>query len=80
MPRVTDAPEGMVVACPDCDTAGDVYRRTKTGNPYVGDPNDKYSCGKCSSTFDEPNVRQEKPRSGGGGLSKLEAMLEEGSA
>jgi DNA-directed RNA polymerase subunit RPC12/RpoP len=80
MPRVTDAPEGMVVACPECDAAGDVYRRTQTGNPYVGDPEAEYSCGKCSATFEEPNIRAKKARSGGGSWSKLERILQEGSA
>lgn len=79
MPRVTHDAEDKVLACPECDTAGDIYRRTHRGNAYVGNPDEEFSCGRCSASFSEPVERPTKPPSGGGRRSKLERMLEGGA-
>lgn len=80
MPRVTHDSDDMVLACPECDTAGDIYQRTHNGNAYVGDPDEEYSCGQCSASFGEPEERDRKPRAAGGSRSKLEQMLEGGDS
>lgn len=77
MPRVKCDDEDKVLACPECGLAGDIYERTHTGNPYVGDPDDRFSCGLCSASFEEPVVRPPK-RGTGGGVSKLERLIQEG--
>lgn len=58
--RVKTARAGYVVACPECDKAGDVYLR-RGSNTYIGDPDADYACGKCSATFDEYVERPVKP-------------------
>lgn len=58
--RVSSDEDGVVIACPECDKAGDVYRRHRS-NTHIGDPEDPFACGKCSATFEEPVERPPKP-------------------
>lgn len=65
MPRVTHEETDRVLACPDCDGAGDLYKRTGNGNAYVGDVEEPYRCQKCGATFSEPVDRPAKGVTGG---------------
>lgn len=58
MPRVSHPDDGMVYACPECNTTRWIYERTGTGNAYRGDPDKQYHCSECSTSFDELNERQ----------------------
>lgn len=59
--RLSIDSDGVVIACPECDVAGDIINRRKT-NTYIGNPNDPFVCGKCSATFETAVVRKEKVR------------------
>lgn len=54
MARVVHNDPERALACPSCDSAGQVYERESGSNAYVGDPDDRYSCGACRATFNHP--------------------------
>lgn len=61
MPRITHPDDGVVYACPECDVAGGVYRRTHENKEF-----DKpFRCGKCREEFEEPVERPPKDTSNG---------------
>lgn len=59
--RLTHDEDGKVLACPECDHAGNIIERT-ADNTYAGDPDDDCLCGACGETFDREDVveRDEK--------------------
>lgn len=70
----TDDPD-TVAACPECDTAGDVYERATTSDSSIEDtannrtidPDKPYVCYKCMTGIDDFVERPPKPRSKIGG-------------
>lgn len=52
MPIAKHPDADMVYACPECDTAGQCYRRKEA------DP--EYSCHECGATFDNPAERENR--------------------
>ncbi len=53
--------DGVTVACPYCDSGGGVYlRRRETTN--FEDLEGTFACVKCTATFDQPEIRETKPR------------------
>jgi predicted RNA-binding Zn-ribbon protein involved in translation (DUF1610 family) len=57
MPRHIHDADDRVYACPSCDGAGEVYRRTHATRDY-----DKpFKCHKCGHEFEEPIDREAKP-------------------
>ena len=62
--RLTSEKKGHVIACPECDQAGEVIER-RGDNTHAGDPDKDYYCGKCKATFDDYVEREE--RIGGSG-------------
>lgn len=61
--RIKTDSEAVVIACPECDHAGDVINRRRQ-NTHAGDPDHPFVCGECSATFEIAVVRREKPRAG----------------
>jgi hypothetical protein len=55
--QATADADGEVLACPDCDQAGDIHER-KRAPQCEGD--ERYRCGKCSALFDDPVRREAK--------------------
>lgn len=58
--------DDLVMACPNCDTTGQVHERAGRGNAYLGNPDDPYACYECHISFAEPHYRPPKKRSGNG--------------
>lgn len=75
--RVTSDKEGMVLACPGCDQAGDIHRRNGGANVHVGDPDDPLACGNCSTSFEEPVERERRTTSGGTNAKCEDLTLED---
>lgn len=59
--RITTEKEGVVLACPECDHAGDIHRRHRS-NTHTGDPDDPLACGQCGASFEEPVERPPKKK------------------
>jgi len=67
MPRHIHDDDDRVYACPSCDGAGEVYRRTHATRDYDHD----FKCHKCGHVFDDPVDRPAKASpvpSGGAGV------------
>jgi predicted RNA-binding Zn-ribbon protein involved in translation (DUF1610 family) len=56
VPRLTNPDGDEVAACPECDVAGGVWKRT---HPYR-DYDKRFKCNKCGAEFDEVNRRPQK--------------------
>lgn len=69
--------EDLVLACPHCDTAGQIYERIGADQLFVGDPDHKYACAECSQSFEEPNERPRKDHSGGSTPGKNAGVSDE---
>jgi DNA-directed RNA polymerase subunit RPC12/RpoP len=52
--RVTHDTDDRVLACPECDKAGDIYERR--GSNAQGD--ERFRCGQCSHRFEDPTDRE----------------------
>jgi predicted RNA-binding Zn-ribbon protein involved in translation (DUF1610 family) len=65
MPRHIHPEDDRVFACPECDGAGEVYRRTHATRDYDHD----FKCHKCGHVFDDAVERPAKasPVPAGGG-------------
>lgn len=70
MPRHVHEDEEMTFACPGCNCAGDVWRRTHPNRNYEH----VYTCHKCGSEFDEPVERTKRP-TGGRGVARPKSDL-----
>lgn len=60
MPRHIHEADDRVYACPNCDGAGEVYRRTHENKDY----DHPFRCHKCGNEFDdvvERDAREWKP-------------------
>ena len=56
MPRYIHDDPDRVYACPECDGAGEVYKRTHATRDYDHD----FKCHKCGHLFDDPIERDAK--------------------
>lgn len=70
MPRVTHDDPDRVLACPDCDRAGNVYERAGNGNSHAGDPEAPFVCHACGATFETPRDRPAREWRPGGGTNE----------
>lgn len=61
VPRLTHPHEDTVYACPECDSANDLYRRENEGgrNACLGRGH-PCVCYDCGASFDTPNTRPPK--------------------
>lgn len=80
MPRLNAPTETRVIACPECDSAGNVYERTGGGEAWAGDPDMPYHCQRCGATFEEYVERDRKPQVSGSeagqtGLGRIMAEM-----
>lgn len=68
-PRLRHDGDDRVLACPECDLAGEVWKRTHKTRSYEFE----CKCHKCGAEFDEDDVVDREPkqsRHGGGRLAK----------
>lgn len=61
MPRINVDADGLTIACPACDEAGQIYAR-EGPNTHAGDPEAPLVCGACSTTLESAVVRPTKAR------------------
>lgn len=59
-PRFTHPDEDLVYACPDCDQAGDVYRRVQDNTCVGGDH--EFVCHKCGTGFEREDIVERESR------------------
>lgn len=66
MARHTHPDDDRVYACPECDAAGGIYRRTHQNKDF----DDPLRCHKCGHTFDDDAVvdRKSKTPADSGGM------------
>jgi len=68
-----------VLACPDCDSADNIFRRNPGKGPSQLDASDaQWRCSACGAEFDEPDRRE--PVSGYPPITGPAARLLEASA
>jgi predicted RNA-binding Zn-ribbon protein involved in translation (DUF1610 family) len=65
MARYIHDADDRVYACPSCDAAGDVYRRTHATREY----DHEFKCHKCGAEFDDAVERDRKPTPVGTGYA-----------
>lgn len=74
MSKLISNNDDLVQACPECDVAGNVYRRTDFEQ---ADDDKRFRCGRCNARFDEIVEREAKGPRTGGKASKYEDVLAE---
>ena len=65
---ITDG--GQILACPECSSAKNIFRRAPGRHNSTIDPNeDVWRCSDCGADFDEPTRRERQQTSGRRGLA-----------